>query len=157
MIIASLNVYGVDVHQLASPEIGGRPSLADLESVLREKGPFKLVTITHVDTSTGVISDVENMTKLVKSLHPETLVAVDGVCSLAAEELNMDAWGVDIVMTASQKALGVPPGLCIIVASQQAMVTISELTTRLSFALAKALSIITMPAGVTGCQVKFYH
>jgi len=46
---------------------------------------------------------------------------MDGVCSVASEEIRMDAWGLDVVLTASQKGLGTPPGLSILVASQKAM------------------------------------
>jgi hypothetical protein len=48
---------------------------------------------------------------------------VDGVCSVASEELKVDEWGIDVVLTASQKGLGVPPGLSILVASQRAIQT----------------------------------
>lgn len=46
---------------------------------------------------------------------------LDGVCSVASEEIRMDAWGIDVVLTASQKGLGAPPGLSIVVASQKAL------------------------------------
>lgn len=46
---------------------------------------------------------------------------MDGVCSIGSEEIKMDAWGLDVVTTASQKGLGVPPGLCILVASPRAI------------------------------------
>lgn len=48
-------------------------------------------------------------------------VVLDGVCSVASEEIRMDAWGIDVVLTASQKGLGTPPGLSILVASQKAL------------------------------------
>jgi alanine-glyoxylate transaminase/serine-glyoxylate transaminase/serine-pyruvate transaminase len=48
-------------------------------------------------------------------------VILDGVCSVASEELRMDAWGIDVILTASQKGLGVPPGLSILVASPRAI------------------------------------
>jgi alanine-glyoxylate transaminase/serine-glyoxylate transaminase/serine-pyruvate transaminase len=83
---------------------------------------FKLVSLTHVDTSTGVLVDVEAMAKAIKAHSPDTLVSVDGVCSIGAETLRMDEWKVDAVMTASQKALGTPSGLCVMVFSQLAMV-----------------------------------
>jgi alanine-glyoxylate transaminase/serine-glyoxylate transaminase/serine-pyruvate transaminase len=54
-------------------------------------------------------------------VSPETLVVLDGVCSVASEEIKMDEWGVDVVLTASQKGLGTPPGLSILVASEKAM------------------------------------
>jgi alanine-glyoxylate transaminase/serine-glyoxylate transaminase/serine-pyruvate transaminase len=71
--------------------------------------------------STGVLSDIKGVAKVVKSISPETLVVVDGVCSVGSEEIRFDEWNIDIVITASQKALGVPPGLAIVVASQHAM------------------------------------
>ena len=51
----------------------------------------------------------------------DTLIVVDGVCSVAGEELRMSEWGVDVVLTASQKAIGVPPGLALLVASPRAI------------------------------------
>ena len=48
-------------------------------------------------------------------------VILDGVCSVASEEIRMDAWNIDVVLTASQKGLGAPPGLCIVAASRKAI------------------------------------
>ncbi|CAG8741146.1 3962_t:CDS:2, partial [Racocetra fulgida] len=102
-------------------EIGDRPTLEEIHNALVSKR-FKAITITHVDTSTGVLSDVKAIADLVKQYSPETLVIVDGVCSVGSEEIRVDEWGIDVVLTASQKALGVPPGLCILIASERAMV-----------------------------------
>ncbi|CAO3687507.1 unnamed protein product [Umbelopsis ramanniana] len=114
-----LEVYGAKVTHLRAP-IGSRPSLEDLEQVLTGK-KYKMVTVTHVDTSTGVLADIKGVAKVVKSISPETIVVVDGVCSVGSEEIRFDEWNIDVVITASQKALGVPPGLGIVVASQHAM------------------------------------
>lgn len=46
---------------------------------------------------------------------------MDGVCSVASEEIRFDDWGIDVVLTASQKGLGTPPGLSLLVASERAM------------------------------------
>lgn len=46
---------------------------------------------------------------------------MDAVCSVASEDIRMDDWGLDVVLTASQKGLGTPPGLSIVLASQKAM------------------------------------
>ncbi|KAG0006020.1 hypothetical protein BGZ80_005356 [Entomortierella chlamydospora] len=54
-------------------------------------------------------------------MSPETLVVVDGVCSVGSEEIRMDEWGIDVVITASQKALGAPPGLCVLGVSERAI------------------------------------
>jgi len=74
-----------------------------------------------VDTSTGVISDIKALSELVQRVSPDTLIAVDGVCSVGCEELRFDEWKLDAVLTASQKAIGVPAGLSIVMASGKAM------------------------------------
>lgn len=53
--------------------------------------------------------------------YPELKIILDGVCSVASELIRMDEWGIDVVMTASQKGLGAPPGLSILVASKRAI------------------------------------
>ncbi len=80
---------------------------------------YNLVTITHVDTSTGVLTDVKGLTAVAK--EQDALVIVDGVCAAAAEEMRQEAWGVDAYLTASQKAIGTPPGLGLLVASPAAL------------------------------------
>lgn len=114
-----LEVYGATVTQLTCA-FGDRPSLDAIRSALTATR-FKLVTVTHVDTSTGVLSNIKDIASLVKEVSPDTLIALDGVCSVAAEEIRMDEWGLDAVLTASQKAVGVPPGLALIVVSQRAL------------------------------------
>jgi alanine-glyoxylate transaminase/serine-glyoxylate transaminase/serine-pyruvate transaminase len=83
------------------------------------KDVYKLVTITHVDTSTGVLTDVQGLAAAAKDAG--ALVIVDGVCAAAAEEMRQEAWGVDVYLTASQKAIGTPPGLGLLVASPLAL------------------------------------
>jgi alanine-glyoxylate transaminase/serine-glyoxylate transaminase/serine-pyruvate transaminase len=92
----------------------------DPDQVRREIESFrpKVVTITHVDTSTGVRLDVEPLSRLARAR--DALVVVDGVCSIGGEEFHGDAWGVDVGFTASQKAIGAPPGLAIIAVGQRA-------------------------------------
>ena len=114
---ALLARYGAQVTQVNAP-VGGRPSLAEIGAALNQQA-YKLVTITHVDTSTAVIADVPGIAALARQYG--ALVVVDGVCSVAGEELRMDEWGVDVALTASQKAIGVPPGLALLVAGPRAM------------------------------------
>jgi alanine-glyoxylate transaminase / serine-glyoxylate transaminase / serine-pyruvate transaminase len=112
-----LERYGAQVTRVtASP--GGRPSLEQVKSAL-ESDSFKLMTITHVDTSTAVIAEVKELAALGKKYG--TLVIVDGVCSVAGEELHLDSWGVDLALTASQKAIGVPPGLALLMIGSRAL------------------------------------
>jgi alanine-glyoxylate transaminase/serine-glyoxylate transaminase/serine-pyruvate transaminase len=78
----------------------------------------KVVTMTHVDTSTGVRVDVATLARLAR--ERDALVVVDGVCSIGGEEFHGDAWGVDVALTASQKAIGAPPGLAIVTVGPRA-------------------------------------
>jgi alanine-glyoxylate transaminase/serine-glyoxylate transaminase/serine-pyruvate transaminase len=114
---ALLERYGAQVTQVGAP-VGSRPELDEIKAVL-DTNHYKLVTITHVDTSTAVIADVAGIAALARKVG--TLVVVDGVCSVAGEELRMDEWGVDLALTASQKAIGVPPGLALLVAGPRAI------------------------------------
>ena len=111
--------YGANPTQLGAP-IGGRPQLPEIEKALKER-TYKLITVTHVDTSTGVLSELADLSKLVRRVSPETLLIVDGVCSVGAEPINFDTWDLDVVITASQKALGCPAGLSILMASEHAI------------------------------------
>ena len=111
--------YGAKVSILKS-EVGGIVSLDEIEKKLSEKN-YKLLTMTHVDTSTGVLIDPKPIAKLADKHN--TLSILDGVCSVAGEEIRQEEWGIDIVLTASQKAVGVPPGLALLIASEKAMTT----------------------------------
>lgn len=114
-----LTTYGANVKVLTA-SIGDVVSLSDIEAELKNKD-YKLVTITHVDTSTGVLVDPKPIAALAKKYN--TLSILDGVCSVAGEEIQQDNWGIDIVFTGSQKAIGVPPGLALLVASPKAIET----------------------------------
>jgi alanine-glyoxylate transaminase/serine-glyoxylate transaminase/serine-pyruvate transaminase len=100
------NRYGAHVTHLRAP-LGSRPALQEVEQALA-KGGVKILTATHVDTSTGVLTDIKSLAEIAR--RHGVLFIVDGVCSVAGEELRMDEWGVDVAFTASQKAIGVPPG-----------------------------------------------
>jgi alanine-glyoxylate transaminase / serine-glyoxylate transaminase / serine-pyruvate transaminase len=112
-----LERHGAAVTHLRA-EPGSVPSLHEVEAALAAGG-FKLMTITHVDTSTAVLAPVKELAAVAQK-HG-VLVVVDGVCSVGGEALEMDAWGVDVAFTASQKALGTPPGLAVLLAGPRAM------------------------------------
>ncbi|KAK6338312.1 hypothetical protein TWF730_002375 [Orbilia blumenaviensis] len=114
-----LATYGAIPTQLGAP-IGSRPSPEEIENALKGK-KYKAVTITHTDTSTGVLSDPKEVAEVVRRASPGTLVVVDGVCSVGCEEIRFDEWGLDVVLTASQKAVGVPAGLSIMMLSGRAI------------------------------------
>ena len=98
--------------------LGEVPDVAEIERAL-EAAPCKLLAITHVDTSTGVRAPVQELARLA-SAHG-ALSIVDGVCAVGGEQLKQDEWGIDICFTASQKAIGVPPGLALVMAGPRAI------------------------------------
>lgn len=119
-----LETYGANVNLLGAG-IGDRPALEEIEKELKAD-KYRLITITHVDTSTGVLSDVEAIAALVHKVSPETLIVVDGVCSVGSEVIKFDEWGLDYVLSASQKAIGAPAGLSISIASARAIDSIKN-------------------------------
>lgn len=112
-----LTTYGANVTVLQA-SIGGIVPLDIIEQELASK-KYKLVTITHVDTSTGVLNNPKPIATLSKKY--KTLSILDGVCATAGEVTEQENWGIDIVLTGSQKAIGVPPGLALLVVSEKAM------------------------------------
>ncbi len=109
---------GLQVDVLAS-EWGKTVPLADIENKLKEKN-YAAVTVTHVDTSTGVCAAVGEIGKLVKQFE-HTVYIVDGVCATAAEPEAVDEMGIDVLLTGSQKAFGVAPGLALLWAGEKAL------------------------------------
>lgn len=80
---------------------------------------IKAVIITHSETSTGVLNDLETINRHVKA-HGEALIMVDAVTSLGAVSVPMDAWGIDVIASGSQKAYMIPPGLGFVAVSPKA-------------------------------------
>lgn len=115
--------FGIEVDVLQS-EWGKQVNPDDVEEKLA-KGEFKAVTITHADTSTGVAADLDALVPIIKK-H-EALVILDGVCATAAMEEDMSkTYGnsndkIDVILTGSQKAIGVPPGLAVVAFNKTAL------------------------------------
>ncbi len=80
---------------------------------------IKAVVITHSETSSGVLSDLETISKYVKA-HGEALIIVDAVTSLGAYNLPIDDWGLDVVASGSQKGYMIPPGMGFLSVSDKA-------------------------------------
>lgn len=81
---------------------------------------YDAVTITHNETSTGVINDVRSVVEAVRSVSEDTLVLVDAVSSLASAPVLVDEWGVDVCFASTQKGLALPPGLTVFAVSDRA-------------------------------------
>lgn len=107
----------VEVVELEA-DCGECPEPAAVGTLLA-RGSFDALCATHVDTSTGVRVDVEALAGLAREAG--TLSLFDGVCAAAAERVDMAAWGVDVYLTGSQKAVGLPAGLALVLASPAAL------------------------------------
>ena len=92
-------------------EWGETPQAADVASRLQDMGGADIVFLTQSETSTGVVSDIQELAAVAKDAG--ALVAVDAVSSLGAVPFEQDAWRVDAVASGSQKALMTPPGLAL--------------------------------------------
>ena len=109
--------FGCDV-DVVEYEWGETPAAEDLTARLNELGGVKVVFLTHSETSTGVVADVQALAAAAKEAG--ALVVVDAVSSLGAVPLETDAWGLDAVVSGSQKALMTPPGLATVSVSAEA-------------------------------------
>jgi aspartate aminotransferase-like enzyme len=88
-----------------------------LRDALR-RTPVDAVTVVHSETSTGVLQDVEGFAQVAREFD-DVLLLVDAVTSMAGSPVECDAWGLDFTLTGSQKALALPPGLALGVASER--------------------------------------
>jgi aspartate aminotransferase-like enzyme len=99
----------------------GEPVLPDqLAEALKNKS-YEAVTIVHNETSTGVENPLKELAGVVHELSPDTLILVDAVSSLAGAKIETDAWGLDFVLTSSQKCLALPPGMSFAAVSDRAL------------------------------------
>lgn len=81
---------------------------------------IKVILVVQVDTASGVYNDIEAIGKAIKAAKHPALYVVDTVASLACMPYEMDAWGVDVTMSASQKGLMTPPGLSFVAVNDRA-------------------------------------
>jgi serine---pyruvate transaminase len=114
--VAMTTAFGADVEVLRYAW-GETPDADDLRGRLRER-EAKAVWIVQSETSTGVVADVRSLAAAAKEAG--SLVVVDAVSSLGAVPCETDAWGLDVVVSGSQKALMTPPGLGLAAVSEAA-------------------------------------
>ena len=95
-----------------------------VETLLTEHPDVKAVFATLCETSTGVLHDIEALARLTR-IRP-TLLIVDAISGLGADDLQMDNWGVDVVVSCTQKGLMTPPGLAVVALNQRAWDAVSR-------------------------------
>lgn len=109
-----------------------------VEKLLKDNPETKAVFTTHCETSTGALTDIEAVAKVVA--NTDAVLVVDAVSSMGAEPLETDKWGIDVVVTGSQKALMLPPGMAFVSVSPKAQNLIeSAKSSNFYFSLKKAL------------------
>lgn len=107
-----------------------QPISAELVAEAVKKKEYEIVTVVHNETSTGLVNPVKDIAAAVHANSPDTLVCVDAVSSLSGDKIEMDAWGLDMVLTSSQKALALPPGLGLAAVNDRAMARAEQVENR---------------------------
>lgn len=114
--MAKFNNVAADLYET---ELGKATSPELVDEVLAT-GKYDLVTITHNETSTGVMNPVEEIAEVMKK-YPDVVYCLDTVSSMAGTKIEVDKLGVDICITSTQKAIGLPPGMAICSMSKKAV------------------------------------
>ncbi len=113
--LARLNDVPVDLHV----EESGNPTMPKTVDEYLKTGKYDVVTITHNETSTGIMNPIDGIADVVRK-YPDVVFLVDCVSSLAGAKVEVDRLGIDICITSSQKALALPPGLALASVSPKA-------------------------------------
>ncbi len=98
----------------------GQPTTPEMVDEYLSTGKYDVFTITHNETSTSIMNPMEEIAK-VRAKYPDVLWLVDAVSSMAGAKIEVDKLGIDVCITSTQKALGVPPGLAICSISHKAL------------------------------------
>jgi aspartate aminotransferase-like enzyme len=118
---------GFKVHKLEK-SWGEACTEEDLIQFLKPLSNIKAVFATYNETSTGILNPIEKLANVVRT-HTDALFIVDGVSCLGGAPAEMDQWGIDILVTGSQKAMMLPPGLALLSVSERAWKVIEERNT----------------------------
>ena len=105
------DLYKVDMGKAITPEY--------VDEVL-STGEYDLITVQHNETSTGITNSIAEIAEVVKK-YPDVIFCVDAVSSAGGMKIEVDKWGIDILVTSTQKALGLPPGMAICTFSKKAV------------------------------------
>ena len=140
-----LKAYGVP-HETLAFEWGHAVDPAAIGKALEMDPSIKAVFATHSETSTGTVHDLESIAKLTKPRN--VLLVVDGITSVGVHPLPQDAWGVDVVISGSQKGMMIPPGIATVsLAPWRAQAIEGQRLPRFYFDLVKARK--SLPQGET--------
>lgn len=117
------DAYGVAQVKIDVPW-GQAADPAAIEQALKDHPDIRIVTIVHSETSTATASDVKAIASIVSKT--DALLLVDGITSVGAMPVEQEAWGIDVLVTGSQKAMMLPPGLGFVGLSRRAIERLSD-------------------------------
>ena len=141
---ADVTVLDIEWGRAAEPD-----AVADaIRAMAAEGRPPRAVLLTFNETSTGVTNPVADLATAIRDVAPEALILVDGISGIGAMPFEMDAWDLDVVITGSQKAWMIPPGLAMVAASPRAWAA-AERATMPRFYLDLARHREVLPQGQT--------
>lgn len=106
--MAEANGVPADKHEA----VWGKPTTPEIVDQYLSTGKYDVFTITHNETSTGIMNPVEEIAE-VRRKYPDVLWLVDTVSSMAGAKVEVDKLGIDVCITSTQKALALPPGMAI--------------------------------------------
>ena len=137
-IVFSVGAFGNRWHAIAEgngvpadkyEEQWGGGITADIVERYLSTGKYDAATVTHNETSTGVMNHLDELAEVFRR-HPGVVWCVDAVSSLGGAKIQVDKLGIDICVTSSQKALGLPPGLSLASVSEKAKKRAAEIGNR---------------------------
>jgi len=99
----------------------GQPTTVAMVDEALATGQYDVITVTHNETSAGIMNPVGEIGELLKTKYPEVLYLVDTVSSMGGADIPVDKWGIDVCITSTQKCLGLPAGMAICSVSERAI------------------------------------
>ena len=127
--------YGLE-HVVDTMAWGTGPKPGQVADWLGRDAAIDTVIVTHSETSTAAVADLQGIAAVTR--QRDCLLVVDGITSVGALPVKMDEWGVDVVVTGSQKALMTPPGLGFVAASERAWQRIESFASKPVYLCLKA-------------------
>ncbi len=123
--LAKLNGIEVDIHK----EVGGEPTMPETVDQYLKTGKYDVVTITHNETSSGIMNPIEGIAAVVRK-YPDVVWLLDCVSSLGGAKVEVDRLGIDICISSSQKCFALPPGLALASVSDKAIERVNKIGSR---------------------------
>lgn len=119
---------GVPADKISS--VPGQPTTVAMVDEALATGKYDVITVTHNETSAGIMNPCAEIGELLKKKYPEVLFLVDTVSSMAGADIKVDGWGIDVCITSTQKCLGLPAGMAICSVTERAIAAARQVENR---------------------------